>query len=137
MRCTGTLALALRASYSQDTLPVWDLVSSSLHVLPVVGVKKLLKQDMQWRADQVPYKWCALAVGGPHHLPLTMRFGSTDKVLANCKLKYYRIAECAWAGMPLHYINQSFSFHLPPPHWPTLHESVTHIEILLQSTGQT
>ena len=24
----------------------------------------------------------------------TMRFGSTDKVLAKCKLKHYRISEC-------------------------------------------
>ena len=28
----------------------------------------------------------------PYHC--TMRFGSTDKVLAECKLKYYRISEC-------------------------------------------
>ena len=26
--------------------------------------------------------------------PCTMRFGSTAKVLAECKLKYYRISEC-------------------------------------------
>ena len=25
-----------------------------------------------------------------------MRFGRTVKVLAKCKLKYYRISECAW-----------------------------------------
>ena len=29
-------------------------------------------------------------------LLLTMRFGSTAKVLAECKLKYYRISECCW-----------------------------------------
>ena len=30
---------------------------------------------------------------------LTMRFGSTAKVLLKCKLKYYRISECcsAWS----------------------------------------
>ena len=27
----------------------------------------------------------------------TMRFGSAAKVLAKCKLKYCRIAECGWA----------------------------------------
>ena len=31
------------------------------------------------------------------HCPLTMRFGSTAKVLLKCKLKYYRISECLWA----------------------------------------
>ena len=30
--------------------------------------------------------------------PLTMRFESTTKVLAECKLKYYRISECSWDG---------------------------------------
>ena len=29
----------------------------------------------------------------------TMRFGSTAKVLLKCKLKYYRISECAVAGV--------------------------------------
>ncbi len=32
--------------------------------------------------------------GGWHRAQHTMRFGSTAKVLAECKLKYYRISEC-------------------------------------------
>ena len=34
----------------------------------------------------------------------TMRFGSTAKVLAKCKLKYYRISECKrWSGIETHH----------------------------------
>ena len=33
---------------------------------------------------------------------LTMRFGSTAKVLLECKLKYYRISECTWTMSPDH-----------------------------------
>ena len=34
----------------------------------------------------------------PHHAhQVTMRFGSTAKVLLKCKLKYYRISECRYA----------------------------------------
>ena len=34
----------------------------------------------------------------PHRFPCAVRFRSTAKVLAECKLKYYRISEClaAW-----------------------------------------
>ena len=34
---------------------------------------------------------CSRMCSRPHG---TMRFGSTAKVLAKCKLKYYRISEC-------------------------------------------
>ena len=36
---------------------------------------------------------CSLMDGQGHAANLTMRFGNTAKVLANCKLKYYRISE--------------------------------------------
>ena len=43
--------------------------------------------------------------GQPHEtatsaVSRTMRFGSTAKVLANCKLEYYRISECPGTVTP-------------------------------------
>ncbi len=38
---------------------------------------------------------CPLSGAGPDKEQRTMRFGSTAKVLAECKLKDYRISECS------------------------------------------
>ncbi len=50
-----------------------------------------------------------------HLLHLTMRFVSTAKVLANCKLKYYRISECTWQDVkPLEGPQQIYKLRKEP-----------------------
>ena len=43
----------------------------------------------------------------PGQACLTMRFGSTAKVLLKCKLKYYRISECVCDALPRTHPNTS------------------------------
>ena len=45
-----------------------------------------------------PYQPVSACGITPH---LTMRFGSTAKVLLKCKLKYYRISECHLRHIPM------------------------------------
>ena len=59
----------------------------------------------------------------------TMRFGSTSKVLAKCKLKYYRVSECMvdMPGVQVHsllwpYVYFQDELHVYIPTWPSHNE---------------
>ena len=82
-----------------------------IHKLTGIDDSSLVRHGCEPSASSLCQLWKKLsellyskihAVTGGTHLPdfasrpcCTMRFGSTAQVLLNCKLKYYRISECA------------------------------------------